>query len=397
MKFFKFLVLVVGVFSTVGAFSQEKTFIIFESSRVEAEVQARSHIKKRKLNREVFNLQAGSILEIPGEGVSQQFIVQNIRSKRNKKSLSAFSGDGNGFVTLAEKNGKIVGSIQSKGRLYKVRPAGYGEVTITEVPTNTLIDHDDNYFEEIDLTPRKSALSSSSVSAVSDSGGKITVIVTYTDAFEADAGDVSAYMDLLEEETNVSFTNSGIDTSVEIVHAYKTSYAESGSFYVDRDYFSNDEYPETKELYELRDFYSADVMIVLTGNDLYSGCGLAKAIYASESTALAFAKEACATGYFSFAHEIGHLLGARHIIYSDSNMEPFAYGHGYCNSTPSTWRSVMAYNCPSNLGGPRIQQWSSPDITIDGDPTGTADLEDNARVIRERAWDVANFRVDGES
>ncbi|WP_444931057.1 M12 family metallo-peptidase [Microbulbifer sp. SSSA002] len=399
MKSFKLLVPFVLLFTALNASSKEESHaIFFEPAKVETKKLLASRVLKRKFNREILRLKPGSTLEVPGQGKKQKFILQNIRSRQNETSLSAFSEDGNSFVTLAENNGKIVGSIQSEGRLYKVRPAGHGEVTISEVPSSSLIDHDDGYFEDVSSTLNARTLDTTSVDTVSDSGGKITVIVTYTEAFETDAGDVSAYMDLLEEETNVSFVNSDIDTSVEIVHAYKTSYTESGSFYTDREYFSNSEYPETQELYELRDLYSADVMMVLTGNELYSGsCGLAKAIYASESTALAFAREGCATGYFSFAHEIGHLLGARHIIYSDSSTTPFRYGHGYCNTTASTWRTVMAYNCPSNRGGPRIQQWSNPDITIDGDPTGTTYLEDNARVIRERAWDVANFRVDGES
>lgn len=398
MKSFKIFAPFVLLFSTFGAHSEENVHVVFESSMSESRSNLISNRTKKSLNNKIFSLKPGSTLEVPSELGKQRFTLQNIRSTKSRASLSAFSEDGKGFITLAENNGRIVGSIQSEGRLYKVRPAGNGAVTIAEVPDNSLVDHDSNYFEEMNFTSKVGALNTTSGIATTDSGGKITVIVAYTDAFEADAGDVPAYMDLLEEETNVSFANSVVNTSVEIVHAYRTSYAESGSFYVDREYFSNDAYPETKELYELRDLYSADVMIVLTGNDLYSGsCGLAKTIYASESTAFAFAREGCATGYFSFAHEIGHLLGARHIIYSDSNMEPFEYGHGYCNTTPSTWRSVMAYNCPSDRGGPRIQQWSNPDITIDGDPTGTSNLEDNARVIRERAWEVANFRVDGES
>ena len=156
-----------------------------------------------------------------------------------------------------------------------------------------------------------------------------------------------------------------------------------GSFYTDRTYFTNASNAETAELYGLRDTYAADIMIVLTGNS-YGFCGLANGIGVGAADALGFASEQCAAGYYSFGHEIGHLFGARHIITQDPNTTPYAYGHGYCNVTSNTWRTVMAYNCPSGTGGPRIQQWSNPNVSLSGQPTGTTHTEHNARVWRRR-------------
>ena len=91
-------------------------------------------------------------------------------------------------------------------------------------------------------------------------------------------------------------------------------------------------------------------MILLTGNG-YSFCGLASGIGVSEDTAFAVASETCATGYYSFGHEIGHLFGARHIITQDPTPTPFSYGHGYCNTTASTWRNGA--RCCSQRAGCR--------------------------------------------
>jgi hypothetical protein len=35
----------------------------------------------------------------------------------------------------------------------------------------------------------------------------------------------------------------------------------------------------------------------------------------------------------SIAHEVGHIIGARHDRVADANNAPFPYGHGYINGT----------------------------------------------------------------
>jgi hypothetical protein len=88
------------------------------------------------------------------------------------------------------------------------------------------------------------------------------------------------------------------------------------------------------------------------------------------------------------AHEIGHLIGARHDLNMDKNMTPFSYGHGYVSGTK--WRDIMSYR--ESCGGcPRLPVWSSPKVMIKGEVAGTLDL-DNARVIAEQAARVAAFR-----
>jgi len=131
-------------------------------------------------------------------------------------------------------------------------------------------------------------------------------------------------------------------------------------------------------------------MILLLGNG-YVGCGLAQKIGANESQAFAIVKSSCGIGYYTFGHEIGHLFGARHIVYRDPSDVPFSFGHGYC-SPDVNWRTVMAYGC-QNHAYPRIQQWSNPNVSINGIPTGTQNLEYNAKVLNIRARYISNFRV----
>jgi hypothetical protein len=116
---------------------------------------------------------------------------------------------------------------------------------------------------------------------------------------------------------------------------------------------------------------------------------LASAIGATSSTAFAAVYHGCATGYYSFGHEIGHLQAARHDPNNDPTTTPYAYGHGY-QYAAGNWRTIMAYNCSG--GCTRINWWSNPNKTRGGVPMGTASQSDNTRVLNITSPIMANFK-----
>lgn len=74
-----------------------------------------------------------------------------------------------------------------------------------------------------------------------------------------------------------------------------------------------------------------------------SWCGWASEIGADSDESFAVVRWDCASALLSSPHEVGHLQGARHDPYNDSNNTPYAYGHGYVN-VANRWRTIMAYN-----------------------------------------------------
>ena len=72
----------------------------------------------------------------------------------------------------------------------------------------------------------------------------------------------------------------------------------------------------------------------------------------------------------SIAHEIGHILGARHDRAIDAQRHAVRLtAHGYVNGTK--WRDMMSYKEGCD-GCPRIPYWSNPRVLYKGEPTGTA-------------------------
>jgi hypothetical protein len=217
----------------------------------------------------------------------------------------------------------------------------------------------------------------------------INVIVAYTKKVVSNYADVRRELvELAVEETNQSFRNSNLgNIKLKLVHSYQTDYVEEGEHFDHLWRFADKGDGYMDEIHGLREMYDADVAVLMVDDP--KGCGLSTRVFADADEAFSVVHHECAALSYSLAHEIGHLIGARHELAIDATMTPFAYGHGYANGTK--WRDVMSYK--ASCGGcPRLPIWSSPKLMVLGEPAGTAN-EDNARVIAEQAARVANFRT----
>ncbi len=130
------------------------------------------------------------------------------------------------------------------------------------------------------------------------------------------------------------------------------------------------------EIHGLRNKYKADVAVLIV--DDANGCGLSTRVYASEDDAFSVVHHGCAAATYSLAHEIGHLIGARHDLNMDDSKTPFPYGHGYVRGTK--WRDIMSYK--ESCGGcTRLPVWSGPKVIVHGEPAGRT-----TSTIRASSW-----------
>jgi Metallo-peptidase family M12 len=189
------------------------------------------------------------------------------------------------------------------------------------------------------------------------------------------------------EEANQTFARSGIgNISLRLVHTELVDYEEAGQQHFDILYAMVDGVGGFRQVNKLRNQKRADIVGLIVNSP--SGCGLSTRVGADAEEAFFVVHHACAANMYAIAHEVGHLIGARHDRLTDGNNRPFPYAHGYVNGTK--WRDIMSYrescgNCP------RIPYWSNPRVLYKGEPTGTT-ASDNARVILEQAERVSKFR-----
>jgi Metallo-peptidase family M12 len=221
----------------------------------------------------------------------------------------------------------------------------------------------------------------------------INLIVAYTKKAASHYDDIEKdLIDVAIAEANQSFRDSGIDNArVKLAHAYETDYAEKGSHFDHVYRFRNKGDGYMDEIHDLRDKYGADVAVLVVDDPM--GCGLSIRVGADAADAFTAVNHECAATMYSLAHEIGHLIGARHDRALDDTPRPYPYGHGFVNG--KAWRTMMSYK-DSCDGCPRRPVWSGPDVKVEGVPAGDAET-DNVKVIREEAARVAGFRPERTS
>lgn len=247
------------------------------------------------------------------------------------------------------------------------------------------------------------------IHAMADDGSQIDVMVLYTGATRQAAGGTIAIqnqINLAVTETNQSYANSGVNQRIQLVHTEEVNYTETGNMSTDLGRLKGIGDGFMDNAHTLRNTHKADLVALIVENGGINICGIAylmDTVSATfESSAFSVTAHNCATGYYSFGHELGHNMGARHDWYVDpNNNSPFSYNHGYVN-TSDRWRTVMAYNdqC-SNLGFNcnRLPYWSNPSVNYNGAsmgiPEGSANAADNRKTLNNTALTVANFRDSG--
>ncbi len=291
-----------------------------------------------------------------------------------------------GKATFVVHDGSITGTIRDDGDLYRVEPVGNGVHALIKVDQSKFPPEEPPSFKEREKRGGAGPTSDTGAdTSKADSPVGIDVLVAYTPSARTAVPDIAATIQLAVAEANQSYQNSGINIKLTLVDSFEHSYSESGKTFdtILADFAAN------ANVNNRRNNSGADMAVLIINQSDY--CGLADAIEANASNAFAVVYYDCATGYYSFAHELGHLQGARHDPANDPTTTPYAYGHGLQHTSPApSWRTIMAYNCTG--GCPRLQNWSNPNVNYNGIAMGTAATNDNARVLNETASTVAGFK-----
>lgn len=291
---------------------------------------------------------------------------------------------------LVRSGDTVTGSIRSNGTLFHLRPiAGGGHVLVEVDESRMPAEHPAEYALLPTIQMPQTVVDDRATTAAASSGSPATIrvlVVATNQAVASYGGNMQSLVQLAVAESNQGYTNSNVGITMQLAGYQTTSYTESGDFTTDLSRFRGTSDGYMDSIHTTRNSVAADVGVLIIDNSSY--CGLASGIGSTAATAFAAVYWDCATGYYSFAHEIGHLQSARHDIATDSSTSPYAYGHGYRYG--NSWRTIMAYNCPVSC--PRLNYWSNPNISYGGVPMGNASTADNQRVLVNTKAAVAAFR-----
>lgn len=304
-------------------------------------------------------------------------------------SIVPYSAEGLQFdainsVMLVKNNDTITGNVKFGGDWYKIRPLKTGSHAIVLVDMARMPAEHPPEYKNLKTTRMSPPIGRPELAADTI----IRVMVHYTSAAASASGNISGIIDLAVAETNQGYTNSGVAIDLILAHKSQVTYTESTNFTTNLTRYRSTSDGYMDSIHTTRNSVAADVGVLIVNASSY--CGLASGIGSSSSTAFAAVYWDCATGYYSFGHEIGHLQSARHDPANDGTLTPYAYGHGYQYLGSPKWRTIMAYDCSG--GCPRLNYWSSPLRTYNGVAMGNTTRSDNARVLNNTRATIAAFR-----
>jgi hypothetical protein len=299
-----------------------------------------------------------------------------------------------GTATVSVFEDAVCASLRLNHSLYRIEPAGEGAHRMLEIEEASMPDCGTSkvdFFPAHEATVRASAGGAGSTKAATNLP-TVDILVAYTTSAKNGQGGVNgmtALVNLAVTESNQGYANSDVEQRYRLVHLFETvGYGEVADFVTNLNRFRNQGDGFMDETHTLRDQFGADACCLILNGSQY--CGVAYGIMGAPSNSFAVnafqvTSRTCATGYYSFSHEFGHLFGAQHDIANAGNaFYPYAYGWRTANGQ---WRTVMAY-----APGTRINYWSNPNKTFSGQVLGSPNAAENYRALNNNKGASSQWR-----
>lgn len=283
----------------------------------------------------------------------------------------------------------VLANIRIAGQLYRLVPIDGGAHALVEVDQSKFpVDESEKGYAEM---AQNSAPvdTSKALGPVAKAISTIRIMIAFGKAATASVGNEQQAIDLSFAEANQALA--ATNTDVRFQQAGKIQFytqAESSNYstMLSRLTSGSDGYYDA--IAGQRNTNTADMVSYVA--PVSAGlCGQAAGIATTNAQAYLVLNPTCLSGNYTFVHEAGHVVGARHD--NDPTTSPYAYGHGFVMSSISK-RTIMAVNNGPCSACVRIGAFSSPNYSISGVAIGTAASNDNNRVWRTRGPTVAAFR-----
>lgn len=326
-------------------------------------------------------------------------------------TLSADGAAPAGQALLVEGKSGFIGQVALSEGTFTLRSIAPSILAVTSRKT-TDTDRDPN---DVDPTAlRRAALNSAALADAQDpleqdtsqcanpaQSVQVDVVVGITlraarQALDVNSLDVRHLLTFSESLANQSLKVSQINGTLHVADVVDVDYQESGNFQNDvAALLAKDK--SLKALLSARSQRRADIAILVVDHADDRTCGQAAGIRVDSAQAFAVVNWKCLTDRFSFAHEVGHLVGAWHDpvtlerqLGAGEHARP-AYAQGYVAPGPRPFVTIMGYPnaCPEKCG--RMWFWANPELLYGGRAVGTPNKNFDACIWRRRLTTVAAF------
>ena len=113
----------------------------------------------------------------------------------------------------------------------------------------------------------------------------------------------------------------------------EVAYVEDGDIGVDLDRITATNDGIMDDVHALRNAYKADLVSLITQTPGSPYCGIAWLMAGNNPgfapNAFSVVERGCATGYYSFGHELGHNMGLNHARQDPTGTGAYPYSYGY--------------------------------------------------------------------
>lgn len=313
-----------------------------------------------------------------------------------------------GNILLMARDGEVMGQMRYRGTVYSIQQLpGGGAVVLEqdgEALKNSTCGTEDTGATTTRTSPAAPAPGSTSKNTTNQStpapDTEVRVLVLFTPAARASVPSISNLIDVANAQLNDGLANSGIfgnQISFSVVAKREFRFSEDSS--ITRDIR---ELPKLSEARSLRDQYQADIVVLLTNGDYGGIAGVASEIGPIVDSAYAIAQTEYATATYTYAHEVGHLMGLRHqqcSVYNtgrggcdDRGQEEHGWRWMYRNwfLGKRYYKHTIMHQLVINHD--RELKFSTPMVEDNGEKIGQAGTNDNVLALRQNAPVVAAFR-----
>jgi hypothetical protein len=314
-------------------------------------------------------------------------------------------------VTLSVLDGQLFGNVKTPDFWYQVRSLDGGLHAIVEMDERRLGPESEPLLRDA-ATAGEPAVAAET-EALADDGSLIDLLVMYTPSAKTEAGGATAINNLIltsVAETNMAFGRSGVNHRVRLVHAAETANWTHNGNPVNADDFDfltaitmlkSPSDGKMDAAHTLRDTFGADAVVLLLDRTELCGRGY---LMGPDDVNASFAPWAfsvthweCASGNYTFGHELGHNMGLMHDRANSDQTPAFPYGYGW-GDPAGQFRDIMAYECPTTAGSCRkILNYSNPTVLHNGAPTGapvgSPGAAHGAQALNNISVTFANFRA----